>query len=65
MRGTKLQPMADELGFWARRLDNAFPADMHNGLVTLMNESFDPHRGASETKHRQVKEVKQSVTTMC
>ena len=37
LRGTKLQRMADELGFWAYRLENAFPADMHNKLVTLMN----------------------------
>ena len=32
LRGTKLQPMADELGFWAQRLEHAYPADMHNKL---------------------------------
>ena len=39
LKGAKLQPMADELGFWAYRLDNAFPADMRNKLGALMNES--------------------------
>ena len=55
LTGTKLQPMADELGFWAYRLDNAFPSDMHNKLVTLMNESFDPTKGVSEVMRRKVK----------
>ena len=41
LRGTSAQPMADQLGFWAYRLDNAFPADMRNRLVILMHESFD------------------------
>ena len=45
LRGTNLQPMAEELGFWAYRLENAFPEDMHSKLVTLMNESFDPTKG--------------------
>ena len=45
LRGTKLQPMAYELGFWAYRLENAFPAHMHNRLFTLMKESFDPTKG--------------------
>ena len=45
LRGTNLQPMADELGFWAYRLENAFPADMRNKLVTLMYQSFDPTNG--------------------
>jgi hypothetical protein len=42
LTGTELQPMAGELGFWAYCLDNAFPADMHNRLVTLINDQFDP-----------------------
>ena len=50
--------MADELGFWAYRLDNAFPADMHNRLVTLMNKSFNPTKGVSEAMRRQSKYVK-------
>ena len=45
--------MADELGFWAYRLDNAFPADMHNKLVTLMNESFVPTKGVCEATRRK------------
>ena len=45
LRGTNLQPMAEELGFWPYRLENAFPEDMHSKLVTLMNESFDPTEG--------------------
>ena len=55
LKGTKLQPMADELGFWAYRLENAFPADMHNKLVTLMNESFDQTKGVCETMQRKTK----------
>ena len=50
-KGTKLQPMADELGFWAHRLDNAFPPDMHDRLITLMTQSFDPTKGVSEVLH--------------
>ena len=49
LRGTKLQQMAGDLGFWAYRLENAFPADMHNKLATLTKESFDPELGAYET----------------
>ena len=45
LRGTNLQPMAEDLGFWVYRLENAFPADMHNRLVTLINQSFDPTKG--------------------
>ena len=45
LRRTKMQPMADELGFWACRLDNVFPEDVHNRLVILMNEACDPDRG--------------------
>ena len=52
LKGTKLQPMADELGFWAYRLENAFPADMRNKLVTLVNQSFDPIKGCCETMRR-------------
>ena len=64
LKGTKLQPMADELGFWAYRLDNAFPADMHN-----RQESFDPTKGVSEVMRRKSKEVKgkydDKVLNMC
>ena len=45
LKGTNLQPMAEDLGFWAFRLENAFPSDMHNRLVTLMNQSFEPIKG--------------------
>ena len=45
LRGTNLQPMAEDRGFWAFRLENAFHFDMHNRLVTLMNQSFDPTKG--------------------
>ena len=58
LEGAKLQPMADELGFWAYCLANAFPADMHNRLVTLMNESFDPTKGVNEAVRRQNTNVK-------
>ena len=51
----QVQPMADELGFWAYRLDNAIPADMRNMLVTLMNESLDPTKGVIEVMRRQSK----------
>jgi hypothetical protein len=30
LKCTFVAPMADELGFWAYRLDNVFPEDMHN-----------------------------------
>ena len=53
LKGTNLQPMADDLGFWAYRLDNVFPEDMHNMLVIMMNEAFNPRRGVSETMHRK------------
>ena len=45
LKGTNLQPMADDLGFWAYRLDNVFPEDMHNRVVILMHEAFDPRKG--------------------
>ena len=35
LKGTNLQPMADDLGFWAYRLDNVFSEDMHNRLGIL------------------------------
>ncbi|MFM7984049.1 MAG: hypothetical protein ACKPKO_32460 [Candidatus Fonsibacter sp.] len=41
LKGAKLEKMARDIGFWAYRLDDAFPADMHNKLVTLINESFE------------------------
>ena len=45
LKGTNVQPMADDLGFWAYRLDHVFPEDMDNRRVILMNEAFVPHRG--------------------
>ncbi|MFM7978342.1 MAG: hypothetical protein ACKPKO_03420 [Candidatus Fonsibacter sp.] len=45
LKGTKLVKMAKDLGVWAYRLDDAFPADMQNKLVTLMNESSDQTKG--------------------
>ena len=61
--------MADELGFWAYRLGNAFPADMRNKLVTLMNESVDPTKGVSEVMRRHNTKVKgkydYNVLNMC
>ena len=70
LSGTKLQPMADELGVWAYRLENALPADMHNRLVTLMNESFDATKGVRYVISRQHKNanflhLKVSTTTRC
>ena len=69
LRGTKLQHMADELGFWAYRLANAVPEDMFNKLVTLMNESFDPTNGVSEVMRRHNTKVKVfekvNTTTRC
>ena len=59
LKGTSVQPMADELGFWAYRLDNAFPEDMHNSLVILMNETFDPHSGFLRLCTDNNKEVNQ------
>ena len=53
-----MQPMVDELGFWAYRVDNAFPPDMHDRLITLMNQSFDPIKGVSEVMHSKNREVK-------
>ena len=55
LRGTKLEEMAKDLRFWAYRLDDAFPADMHNKLVTSMNELFDPTKGGSEVMHTHTK----------
>ena len=67
--GTNLQPMAEDLGFWAFRLENAFPSDMHNNLVTLMSQSFDPTKGGCETMRRQNKDIKRKcdykVLNMC
>ena len=64
LKGTKLQPMADELGFWAYRLDNAFPADMRNKLATLTNESFDPTKAVRGTM-RKKQRSKANTTTRC
>ena len=63
MKGSLAEPMAGELSFWAYRLENAFPEDMHNKLATLMKESFDPEWGAYETmpKTRSNKQL----TTRC
>ena len=58
LRGTKLQPMADALAFWAYSLENAFPEELHSKPATLMNESFDPTNGISETMGRSNKTIK-------
>ena len=55
LKGTVVQPMADDLGFWAYRLDNVFPEDMHNTLTMLVNAAVDPRRGISETMHSKSK----------
>ena len=31
LKGTLVEPMADDLSFWAYRLDNVFPEDMTTG----------------------------------
>ena len=41
LKGTNVQPMADDLGFWAYRLDNVFPEDMHNRLDTPRPKPLD------------------------
>ena len=38
LKGTNVQPIADELGVWAYRLGNVFPEDMHNKLVILVKQ---------------------------
>ena len=53
--GAKLQPVADELGLWAYRLENASPADMRNKLATLTHESFDPTNKICEAMRRRNK----------
>ncbi|MFM7984111.1 MAG: hypothetical protein ACKPKO_32780, partial [Candidatus Fonsibacter sp.] len=51
LKGSRLDKFANnDLGFWAYRLDDAFPADMRNKLATLVNESFDPTKGGSDVK---------------
>ena len=55
LKGAPVERMADDLSFWAYRLDNVFPEDMHNRLVILMNETFKPRRGVSETMNRNHK----------
>ncbi|MFM7984014.1 MAG: hypothetical protein ACKPKO_32285, partial [Candidatus Fonsibacter sp.] len=45
LKGSKLEEIANDLCFWAYRLDGGFPADMRNRLVTLMNAPFDPTKG--------------------
>jgi len=65
LQGTKLQPMPDELGFWAYRVDNAFPPDMHDRLVTLMTQSFDPIKWVSEVMHISTERSNVISTTMC
>ena len=65
LRGTKLQQMAGHLGFWAYRLENAFPANMHNKLATLTKESFDPDLGAYETMPKPPPRSNKQLTTRC
>ena len=55
LKGTLVERMADDLNFWAYRLDNVFPEDTRNTLTMMMNAAFDPHRGISETMHRKTK----------
>ena len=33
LKGTLVAPMADDLSFWAYRMDHVFPEDMHNTLT--------------------------------
>ena len=47
--------MPQVIDIWAYLLDDAFPADMHIRLVTLLNELFDPTKGVSEVMRRQNK----------
>ncbi|MFM7986302.1 MAG: hypothetical protein ACKPKO_44015, partial [Candidatus Fonsibacter sp.] len=51
-KGTQMDNIAKDIGFWAYRIDAAFPLDMHNKLVTLAKNSFDPKAGLSEVLHR-------------
>ena len=63
LKDTLVAPMADELGFWAYRLDNVFPEDMHKTLTTMAREAFDPRTGISETMHKNTKRSNISSTT--
>ena len=40
--GTNLKQMADELGFWAFRVDHVFPEETHTRLVNLINKYCIP-----------------------
>jgi hypothetical protein len=55
LKGTgRLEQMAEELGFWAVRLDNVFKEDVHAWLAKKMVDSFDPEAGGvSETIGRK------------
>ena len=48
LQGTGLEQMGKELEVWCYRLDNVFPASMHNLLVRQMRCVFDPV-GVSES----------------
>ena len=50
--GTKLKQMADELGFWAFRLDNVFPEETHTRLANRIDTAFHLDVGVSEVMHR-------------
>jgi hypothetical protein len=50
--GTKLKQMADELGFWAFRVDTVFPEETHTRLVNLTDTAFHLDSGVSEVMHR-------------
>ena len=65
LKGTNLQPMADDLGFWAYRLDNVFPEDMRNRLVILMNEACNPSMGFLRLCTEKQKVSTISTTTRC
>ena len=49
--------MADELGFWAFRVDKVFPEETHTRLVNLIDTAFHLDSWVSDVmhKHKQVK----------
>ena len=61
--GTNLKQMADELGFWAFRVDNVFPEETHTRLVNLINTACHPDSGVSEVMHRKTKRSNTCLTT--
>ena len=49
LQGSGLEEVGKELGFWAYRLDDAFPANVHSVLADKTQLTFDPNVGVSET----------------